>query len=188
MRQRAALFAYAILFAPACVRYSTVVAQPTALERQLLGEYEKLDDELVWASSVRSGGEPDLYAFEVIKAHALEQRSIQRFNEDDLAELKGRGCIAERLDAHIVSRPCDLGESDPAAVRRITRIVAEENRARDVIMLWAAHELARKEGKAAPDKGQVEELKRTYSRLLREAATPGHLAEVKPGEYREITR
>src|SRR5689334_6362862 len=111
--------------ATGCIRVAGSVAQPTALERQLLGEYARLDDELVWASSVR-GGAGDGRSYEVLRANALEARSMQRFNEDGLLELKNQKCLAEKLDAHVVARTCSLLEKDESAKRRLERVVREE--------------------------------------------------------------
>lgn len=184
---RRALLVLLLLGNSACLRVAASVAKPTALERQLLGEYERLDDELVWAASVRGPGDPNAPSFDALKAQAIEERSIQRFNEDDLAELKNEKCIAEKLDATIVDRPCALRQKDDSAGRRLERVVREENKARSAILLWAAYELARKDGRAAPGARELAELRKTYGRLLREAAQPGHLAEVAPGEFREVS-
>lgn len=173
-------------FAGGCIRVAASVGKPTALERQLLGEYERLDNELVWASSVRGSTDPAAPSFDLLKAQAIEQRGIQRFNEDDLEELKGAKCIAERMDATIVERPCPLVQKDESAPRRLVRVVREENKARSAILLWAAYELARKDGRAAPGKKELDELRTTYGRLLREAAQPGQLAEVAPGQFKEV--
>src|SRR5688572_5407356 len=94
-----------LAFGSGCVRVAGSVAKPTALERQLLGEYEKLDEELVHSSSVRGDLALGATSFDLLKAQAVEQRGIQRFNEDDLLELKNERCIAESLQATIVSRP-----------------------------------------------------------------------------------
>jgi hypothetical protein len=122
-----------LALATGCIRVAGSVAQPTALERQLLGEYERLDEELVWASSVRGGGDA-AQSFESLKAHAIEQRSMQRFNEDDIAELKAQKCLAETLDAHLVGRPCAFTKGDEKATARIERILREENKARGAIL------------------------------------------------------
>src|SRR5205823_8158392 len=164
------------------------VARPTAIERQLLGDYEELDKELAHASSVRGDIAPNAGTFEAIKAEALEQRGIQRFNEDDLAELKKARCIAESLDATVVKRACSLADKDPSAPRRIARVIDEENRARKAILTWAAHELARSQGRSVPDPQELAEMRKTYQRLLAEAAPAGELREVSPGIFKEVTR
>src|SRR5262245_31747944 len=112
-----------------CVSAVGAVAQPTALEFQLLGAYEELDRDLMHASSVRAPSTPAA-SFEKLRAEALEARGLQRFNEDDLLELKNAKCLAEGLGAKVVPRPCALMEQDPAAQRRLQRVVKEENRAR----------------------------------------------------------
>src|SRR5206468_4075133 len=100
--------------------------------------------------------------YEAIKAEALEQRGVQHFNEDDLSELKKERCIAETLEAAIVARPCALTDKDPSALRRIQRVVNEENRARRAVLAWAAYEIARGEGRTAPDSKGLAEVRRTY--------------------------
>src|SRR5215471_11790056 len=106
MKSRALLFAIAFVspLGSACtIRVAGSVAKPTALERQLLGDYEELDKDLLHASSVRGELQPNAGTYEAVKAEALEQRAVQRFNEDDLSELKKERCIAETLDATIVA-------------------------------------------------------------------------------------
>ncbi len=175
-----------LLAATGCIRVAGSVAKPTALERQLLGEYEQLDDELIWASSVRGTADPLAPSFDVLKAQAVEQRGLQRFNEDDVVELKKERCLAESLEGTLVSRPCPLVQADQAISTRVERVVREENKARSTILLWAAYELARKEGRSTPGPKELDEIKKAYARLLRAAAQPGQLAEVAPGEYRDV--
>jgi hypothetical protein len=187
--RRLALLALVSSMIPACtIRVAGSVSKPTALERQLLGDYDELDKELLLASSIRGELQPAAGTYEAIKAEALEQRAVQRFNEDDLAELKRERCIAETLEATIVARPCPLTDKDSSASRRIVRVVGEENRARKAILTWAAHELARGQGRSLPDPSELTEVRKTYQRLLVEAAKPGELHEVSPGVFREANR
>jgi hypothetical protein len=167
-----------------CIQAALSAGQPTALERQLLGAYEELDEDLVHASSVRDQGLPGPGPLEALKQEALQARAVQRFNEGDLEELKAAGCVAETLGAELAARPCEAVQRDPTWDRRRTRIVEEENRARATLMRWAAHEVARREGRAAPTPREVAEVRGAYRRLLEEAAQPGHLMEVAPGEFR----
>lgn len=165
-------------------------AQPTALERQLLGEYDELDEALLHASSVRGGAAVASVAprFEALRAEALDQRAVQRFNEDDLLELKKAHCIAEGLDAAVVARPCSAAGADPAVARRLARVVEEENRARRAILTWAAYQIARSQGRVAPDPTEMAEVRKAYHQLLLEAAALGNLVEVEPGVFREAAR
>lgn len=171
-----------------CVRGAVSVAQPTALERQLLGDYEELDADLIQASSTRGapGGAPP--SFDMIKAQALQQRAIQRFNEDDLLELKTGGCIAETLQATVVGRACKRTEQEASAKKRAIRVVEEENRARRAILAWAAGELARSQGRAGATAEELAEIRKTYQKLIYEAALPGQLVERTPGKFEEVKR
>lgn len=178
----AALLAVGI--APAgCVTAVGAVAKPTALEFQLLGAYEELDRDLMHASSLRAPSGPSA-SFEKLRMEALEARGLQRFNEDDLLDLKNARCLAEGLGAKVVPRPCALLDQDPAARRRLDRVVREENRSRQVILTWAAFELARKGGRAEPSAAELVEIESAYERLLRDTAAPEHLVEVKRGAFK----
>ena len=165
-----------------CITASGTVAKPTALERQLLGAYEELDKSMVHASSVRASKQTAA-TFEKLKAQAIEMRALQRFNEDDVLELKSAGCLAESLRAALVARPCKGAERDPVRARRLARVVREENSARGAILTWAAYALARQRGRASPSAEELEEIRSAYQRLLQEAARPGHLLEVAPGRF-----
>jgi hypothetical protein len=189
MRCRVGIPVVALLLMPSCaIKVAGSVAKPTALERQLLGDYEELDEDLAHASSMRGDLSPGASGYEAIKAEALHQRAMQRFNEDDLVELKKEQCIAERLDATVVKRPCALADKDPGTQKRLSRVVDEENRARAAILTWAAHELARSQGRAVPKAEELVEIRKTYQRLLLEAAAPGELHEISPGVFKETAK
>lgn len=179
---RALFILFLGLSAGGCIRAVGAVAKPTAIELQLLGAYEELDTDLAHASSLRASGQLSS-SFEKLQAEALEARSIQRFNEDDVLELKDAGCLAEGRDAKLVPRKCPLLDEDPAARRRQSRVTREENEARAVILTWAAHEVARRDGRPAPSAADVEEIRRAYQRLLFETAEPGHLIETGDGRF-----
>lgn len=162
------LIVLAALAAPACFMV-TNAATPTALERQLLGEYEELDRELATVASVR-GGRSATTDLEGLKNLAVDARALQRFNEDDLLELKQAGCLVERPDARISAASCELGARDESTSRRVERIVREENVSREHILRWAAVSAARREGRQIPTKAEEQALRDAYARLLAEAA------------------
>lgn len=174
------IVAVALLLSSGCIRGALTVAQPTALELQLLGAYDELDKELIHAGSVRGKASPEL-GYDQLSNLAVEARGTQRFNEDDVAELKARGCLAEGQGAILLARPCTM--EDEAMGRRQGRLVEEENRARAVILNWAAHNLARKAGRPRPNPEELKEMRAAYQRLLFETARPGELIEREPGQF-----
>ncbi len=170
-----------VLATAGCIRAAGSVAEPTALERQLLGAYRKLDEELVWVSSVRGpgGAAPELGDLE---EQALRKRLLQRFNEDDLRALKSQGCVGEAQNAEVRAADCDdVRDSAWASVRR--RVIAEENEARDVIIRWAASEVARQRGDPVASAAVEAEVRSAYAALLRDAAEPDDLLEGPDGRW-----
>jgi len=170
------------------VRVAGSVAQPTALERQLLGEYQRLDDALVHASSVRGDPSLALTSFESLKAEAIEQRANPALQRGRSLELKNQKCIAETLDADGRCSSLLAREKDESWKRRLERVVREENRAREAILTWASYDLARRVGRAAPAPAETTEVRKTYRRLLAEAAAPGQIVEIAPGVFREVAK
>ncbi|MEM7675341.1 MAG: hypothetical protein AAF449_04980 [Myxococcota bacterium] len=157
------------------------VAQPTALELQLLGAYRELDDDIVRVSSFRAGS--TVADREQLAQKAMDARAMQRFNEDDLFELKQAGCLAEGLDARVMTHPCSLSATDPAVERRRRRVIDQENRARRALLEWATAALAYRSGRSSASAELSREVRSAYVRLLRQAARPGELFETSPGRF-----
>ncbi len=177
---RGVRFVWSALALCSCVTGAGTAAKPTALERQLLGAYEELDDSLAAAASVRAESEPTGQSFGRLEALAIDARATQRFNEDDLIELKDAGCIAETRAARVAVHDCALG-SKAAVSRRLTRVVEEENRARRDIVTWAAYAFARRDGRPSPSAEELDALRQAYRRLQYESARPGHWIEDDAG-------
>ncbi|MCB9654356.1 MAG: hypothetical protein H6729_09540 [Deltaproteobacteria bacterium] len=181
---------------PSCLTLDATTAQPTAVERQLLGAYDELDEALVRASSVRGvpwlldgvspGAAPESYAS--IRSLALGARALQQFNEDDLVALKAGGCVVEAVGAVVTSRACTAAREDPALARRLKRVTDEENRCRGTILRWAAYEVARQRGRADVSNDIRDEVREAYRRLLLETAPPGTLYERAPGRIESVPK
>ncbi|MFO0723135.1 MAG: hypothetical protein U1E65_05070 [Myxococcota bacterium] len=166
-----------------CVSVVTSAAGPTALERQLLGAYDELDRDLVLAASVRGGAALTPGSPEALHAAAVEGRALMRFDEDDVLELKQLGCLGESLEALLVAQPC---AQQGAQEKRLARVIRDENQAREAVLAWAAHLLARELGRDAPTMAELAEMRAAYRRLLLETAAPGQLFEVTPNRYQPL--
>ncbi len=186
MSKSLVLYLSLTLGATGCIQAALSAGQPTAMERQLLGAYEELDEELVLVSSVRGGDGLGQVSNQSLRYLALRARSLQRFNADDVLELKGAGCLYESLGVELVATQCELLASDPAVGRRRGRVIDEENRARAILIRWAAREVAHRQGRAVPSSQELSEVRAAYLRLLEETAVPGHLVETKPGEIQPV--
>ncbi|MBK8014572.1 MAG: hypothetical protein IPK13_24880 [Deltaproteobacteria bacterium] len=184
---------------PSCLTLDATTAQPTAVERQLLGAYDELDEALVRASSVRgvsgwtldgmgAGALPSPETYASVQSLALSARALQQFNEDDLLALKAEGCVVEALGAMVKARACAKVREDPAVARRLKRVVEEENRCRAAVVRWAAYEVARRRGRAEVSSAIRDEVRDAYRRLLLETAKPGTLIERAPGRIESVSK
>lgn len=191
MRRLAVAFGCMVALAmgsSACsIKVVGAVAPPTAVENQLLGAYEALDRQLVHQASFRGKAFGEKPSYPELEAQALQARSLQRYNADDLRRLKKRGCVGESLKARLVALSCPKSE-DPAFPRRLKRIVAEENQARQQILRWAAHERAREAGQLLVDPKDEAALREAYVALLKAASEPGDLFENADGRYLPVQR
>jgi hypothetical protein len=112
------------------------IGTKTALERQMMGDFEPLTEEELLASSVRAG---PMHArsggLDERQSRALAARRRQVFNRDEIDDFKAKGCLGEARDATIALRRCD---ADADNLRRRTELVAQENADRAAILDWIA--------------------------------------------------
>ena len=93
-----ALISYlVIVFTSACTFNFELTSQRTALENQVMGVYQELDDEVLLLSTVRAVRE-SASENQGAKATVIFHRRNQEFNRDDIEELKEKGLIGERWD------------------------------------------------------------------------------------------
>ncbi len=157
-----------------------VVDERTALENQILGSYEELDRDMQLLASVRGvdaksqAQPPPSYTQQ--RQRAIAARQTQKFNRDDVDELKQAGCIGEANDGTLSKRPCELA-SDPAVAARLERVIASENQARSVILRFAVT--------ASPDltEKDLPQVTATYARMQREKARSGEWIQEPLGEW-----
>jgi hypothetical protein len=130
-----ALFGLVVaLVAPGCVSVRPkVVSEKTQLENQILGNFDKLENDLILASSVRSMGAP---GNELSPAHreALIAVMNRQFRRDDVEELKGKKIAGESLQGTLALRDTPELKENAQLKGQATKVIADENRDRDVIM------------------------------------------------------
>jgi uncharacterized protein YdbL (DUF1318 family) len=157
-----------------------VVDERTALENQILGSYEELDRDMQLLASVRGvdaegqAQAPPNYTRQ--RQLAIAARQTQKFNRDDVDELKQAGCIGEANDGTLSKRPCEPA-SDPTVAARLKRVIAAENQARSVILHFAVT--------ASPDltEKNLPQVTATYARMQREKAKSGEWIQKSDGKW-----
>jgi hypothetical protein len=160
----------------------SVVDERTALENQILGQYQELDHNLQLLASVRDDIQADTASqpprFSTIRAKAIHARQTQLFNRDDIDELKQMGCLGETNQATLAIRPCPE-ESDPAISGRLKRLIDSENEARKTIILFIVT--------TSPDltKKDLGAVSRVYAQITREQAQPGSWIQLADGQWQK---
>jgi hypothetical protein len=105
-----------------------VTGERGLLERQILGAYQGLSEELWMLTSLRAPGDSLVLAEE--RSRLLEALRRRRFNRDDRMQLLAGGWLGEGADGRIHPREGD-GELPAAAARLRERLLEQENEDRD---------------------------------------------------------
>lgn len=164
-----------------CTFKFQITSQKTALEKQIMGSYDKLEDELLMISTVRGSSSTDQETS--FSEKALRARKNQKFNQDDIAELKDKGLLGERLDGTIAvvpaeHRPNGISSEDLDLARKLA---AEENRDRKAIWRGIIVE------NEALKQSDLEQVRRSYARTKREEAEPGTWIQNENGAWTQKT-
>lgn len=115
----------------------TVVDQKTALENQILGSYEELDQDVLLLASVRSvdkdGKLRTVSEVPPGKKKAIRAKQRQEFNHDDIVRFKQEGAAGEGATGYLVFFATEKIRSDPKYRKFVETLIQEENQDRRVI-------------------------------------------------------
>ncbi|MBN1482765.1 DUF1318 domain-containing protein [candidate division KSB1 bacterium] len=110
----------------------TITGQRTALEQQVLGDYKQLMANAVSTTSVRmgsDGAQPDSPQRQAI----LQSVQNQRFNKDEIDELKREKVVGENNRGYLEVRPTTKYDENQDYSVMVDKLVNEENRDRRII-------------------------------------------------------
>ena len=173
--ERLSLVLVACLLA-GCVTFKPVVVdRKTQLENQMLGTFQRLEDDLILASSVRGERrEPRLSGLE---REAVDAMMIREFHRDDVDVLKSKQIVGEAKTGQLALL---APPSDEAEAKRVKQLVTEENRCRQVLLRRVIAL-----GPNLSDK-DLPELQRILYRLNAQAARPGERLQDEDGAWRVV--
>lgn len=110
-----------------------VTGERTALEQEVLGTYEELEEDTWMVASSRSANNTNKPVFSEEKNRVLEAYRTQKFNEDDVNEFKRKGWVGENNQGFLEVRPGQ--EAQDAETRTlVASVVKDQNQAREVIV------------------------------------------------------
>ena len=111
-----------------------VTGEKTALEREVVGTYEEMEEDTWMIASTRAvEGEPEV-AVSPEKRAVLEALQDQKFNKDDIDEFKMKGFVGENSSGFLEIRSLEKLEQNPEEMKLVQEIVQEENEDRETVM------------------------------------------------------
>jgi len=111
-----------------------VTGEKSALENQVIGAYEEIEEDTWMVASVRSAGQKKPTKMSPEQKRLSEAVRNRKFNQDDINELKQEGAVGENNRGFLEIRPHAKLENDPEYKKRVTELLEEENRDREIIM------------------------------------------------------
>jgi uncharacterized protein YdbL (DUF1318 family) len=111
-----------------------VTGEKTALEREVLGTYEEMEEDTWMIASTRAAKAEDEVKISPEKKKVLEALQEQKFNKDDIEEFKREGFVGENNTGFLELRLIDQLKQQPDRMKFIQSIVQEENADRNIIM------------------------------------------------------
>ena len=171
------------LMGPGCAFNFEITSQRTALENQVIGSYQEIQDDVVMSSSVRSldeSGAKKQLSMSQMQEEAVKARQNQQFNLDDLDELKEAEVIGEQNDGLITLLPAEIGKTASSTTEQrklATQILKEENRDRQSIwkrIVMSNESLTEKD---------LPEVRRTFAKLQRDNAVKGNWLQDESGKW-----
>ena len=112
----------------------TVTGEKTALENQVIGTYEKIEQETWLVASVRASGGQRSRKISPEQQRVLDAVQNRKFNKDEINEFKREGVIGENLQGFLEERPHPKMTADAEFRNRVIELLKEENHDREVIM------------------------------------------------------
>lgn len=111
-----------------------VTGEKTALEKEVLGTYEEMEEDTWMIASTRAAKTEDEVKISPEKKKVLEALQEQKFNKDDIEEFKREGFVGENNAGYLELRLIDQLNNQPERMKFIQSIVEEENADRNIIM------------------------------------------------------
>lgn len=157
----------------------TVVDERTALENQVLGSYQELDQEVLLLASVRyidpSGKIKKTKKVPERKREVIRAMQRTSFNKDDVDRLKASGILGENNAGGVTLLTEE--KVDPEQLAFVRNLVQEENADREVVM---QRMIATNEQLSESD---LPEVRIIFAALNRDTARPGDMIQKENGDW-----
>ena len=180
MRKQLFMWLLAAIFICGCsVRTPEVqvTGEKTALENQVIGTYEQMQDDSWMVASTRNARNRQQVVLSEEKDAFLEAQQNRKFNKDDVNEFKGDGALGENNLGMLELRPLARLDEDSEYSKLVVQIMEEENRDRK-IMYDRVIQVNTAAGEAKP-----QEVYAVFAKLNRENTTQGGWIQLNDGSW-----
>ncbi len=110
-----------------------ITGEKTALENQVIGTYQEIEQDSWTIASVRSAGPGKKATISNEKKKVLTAVKNRKFNKDDINEFKREGVIGENNQGILEVRDFEKLNKNAGYKKRIEQVVANENKDRAII-------------------------------------------------------
>jgi uncharacterized protein YdbL (DUF1318 family) len=155
----------------------TVTGEKTALENQVIGTYEKIEEETWVVASVRSNQSQGQRKISPEQKRVLDAVQNRKFNKDEISEFKQNGFIGENIRGLLELRPVLVLNEDAELKKQVETLIQEENLDREVVM----NRVIEINPEAA--KADREKIFAIFAQMNRDNEVPGHWIQLASGEW-----
>jgi len=107
-----------------------ITDEKTALEKQILGTYSEIQEDVWMVASVRSSEPGKKEELSKEKEAVLNAYQNREFNKDDIEEFKADGCIGENSKGYLEVRGSDKYSKENSIKKLVDQVVETENKDR----------------------------------------------------------
>ncbi|HDP98693.1 MAG TPA: DUF1318 domain-containing protein [bacterium] len=155
----------------------SITGDKTALENQVIGTYQQIEEDVWTLASVRSASPGQQPKMSADKQKVLEAVRGRKFNKDDIDEFLAMGVVGENNRGFLEIHTPEKLDADPELEKRVVTIVENENSYRQIIMnrIMVVNE-------RAADAGE-ENVSRIFAKLNQDNVAPGSWIQTEQGEW-----
>jgi uncharacterized protein YdbL (DUF1318 family) len=156
-----------------------VTGEKTALENQIFGAYQQIENETWVIASTRSSGRASAPEISAEKQEVLQAVQNRKFNKDDIDELKRSKTTGESNKGFLEILPNDRYQQDAEFRKYADQILAEENHDRRVVFerVTTINQLAAEAG--------AEKVSEIFAKLNFDNSEPGTMIQNPDGKWIE---
>jgi len=173
------LFSFVLIQCSVKTPEITLTGEKTALENQVLGNYEQVESDTWITASSRAGETQQDTLQSARQQNVLDATRTRKFNQDEITEFKKEHVIGENNQGFLDILGGERYDNDPQYREMVDQIVEQENQARRIIYqrLMTVNTRAKHARK--------NEVKSIFARMRQQESQPGTMIQKADGTWVE---